>query len=188
LIPHLEAVEQNAVYEEDLRLAQAIYEYYAGDRAKGLDILNVLVAGRPSRGIYFNRLLGLWLQQQDIYAGAADYFKAAVDLGDSTSLPNYAIALSESGQWPEALVVWSSLARQAEGEMQTTARQMQVIGQGHTEWPACQGSCSPGRCRQSFTGTLQQRYNITWGSRYYYTYTVPDRGTGRPGRAVPAER
>jgi hypothetical protein len=129
LISGLESIERNAIFSEDLRLAQAVYEYYANDRAKGLDMLNLLVAGKPSRGIYFNKLLGLWLLQQDIFAGAAEHFKAAADLGDSTSLPNYAIALSEAGQWPEALAAWSSLGPQADEEMKTTAVQMQAIGQ-----------------------------------------------------------
>jgi Tfp pilus assembly protein PilF len=129
LLSGLENIEQNAIFYEDLRLAQATYEYYAGDRAKGLDILNVLVAGKPSREIYFNKLLGLWLLHQNIFTGAASHFKAAADLGDSTSLPNYAIALSEAGQWPEALVAWSTMGAQAEAEMQTTAKQMQAIGQ-----------------------------------------------------------
>lgn len=129
LISGIQAIEQNAIFAEDLRLAQAAHEYYANDRAKGLDILNLMVAGKPSRGIYFNKLLGLWLLQQDIFAGAATHFKAAADLGDSTSLPSYAIALSEAGQWPEALVAWSSLESQADEEMRATAAQMQTIGQ-----------------------------------------------------------
>jgi Tfp pilus assembly protein PilF len=129
LITGLETIERNAIFSEDLRLAQAAYEYYANDRARGLDQLNLIVAGKPSRGIYFNKILGLWLLQQNIFSGAATHFKAAADLGDSTSLPNYAIALSEAGQWPEALVAWSSLGEQAEEEMKMTAAQMQTIGQ-----------------------------------------------------------
>jgi Tfp pilus assembly protein PilF len=129
LIQRLAAVEQNAVYAEDLRLAHAAYEYYANDRAKGLDMLNLLVSEKPTREVYFNKILAMWLMQQNVFNGAAEHFKIASDLGDSTSLPNYAIALSEAGQWPEALVAWSALEGQAEEELKKTASQMQTIGQ-----------------------------------------------------------
>ncbi len=117
----------NVLFSNDLTLAEAYLEYYADDRARGLELLNGLQAGSELRGAFFNRLLGLWYLQNDAPRLAANRFERAIALGDTAMRTNRGIALAEAGLFAESLPVWQAEKFSPDPQARVLARRMETV-------------------------------------------------------------
>jgi tetratricopeptide (TPR) repeat protein len=117
----------NVLFSNDLTLAEAYLDYYANDRARGLELLNGLQAGSELRGAFFNRLLGLWYLQNNAPRLAVNRFDRAIALEDTTMRINRGIALAEGGLFAESLPVWQAEKFSSDPQARALARRMEAV-------------------------------------------------------------
>lgn len=96
-------------FAENIRFAEAIYQYYQGNIREGIELLG----GMPEMEInpFYPRLMGLWLMQLGAYENAIDYFSKAIQRYDGESVLYRAIAYSEAGDFVKARNAWRRLAQ-----------------------------------------------------------------------------
>ena len=107
LIQEFNQKDSSAFYSYRTQFLQACYEYYSGRVYSGIQSL-ASIPVLPSHG-YYNSVLGLWLLEQQAYAGAISYFDKAIELKNKLAPFYKAIALSEAHRFEEALPLWSKL-------------------------------------------------------------------------------
>jgi tetratricopeptide (TPR) repeat protein len=122
ILRELSSTEVNLNYADDFRLLNVLQRYYQGNTTEALRTLGAM----PNLGNnpYHNRLLGIWLLEQERYDLAAEYFSRALTLGDASAKRLYAIALSEAGEAEAALEQWQELAKNKAPEIREEATLM----------------------------------------------------------------
>jgi tetratricopeptide (TPR) repeat protein len=121
--------EANTGFNENLRFAEACYEYYKNDRAQGFESVVGLSVNSPLRSTYFSKIAGLWFLQQHAPKRAVEFFTQAIQGGDtSITMQTYeAFALSEAGAWMDALTAWRELLLSTDVNTRTLAKTMEII-------------------------------------------------------------
>lgn len=114
----------NSDYSEALKASLAMAYYHNGNVNRALQLLGEQVFYTQDYKGKYNYVMGLWALEQNNAKLAASYFKYAVDDEYKDGKLYYAIALTESGNKPEAIIAWDSVARNKSEAEQLIAMQM----------------------------------------------------------------
>lgn len=117
----------NSDFNESLKASLAFAFYLKGNVAKALEILAELAYITQSYQGKFNYIMGLWALQQGNPELASSYFLYANTYDYKEARFYNAIALSEAGKTPEAIIAWDTVAQSEDEAQQTIARQMKKI-------------------------------------------------------------
>jgi hypothetical protein len=118
---------ENLLFKTDINFISALSNYYAGNHALAMKMIdNLQMSDESKAGFYLNNL-GLWALRDGTIRFSADIFQLANDKGNKTALINKAIALSEAGNWQEALQIWNSSSIKDDKELSPIAEKFTKI-------------------------------------------------------------
>lgn len=112
----------NNYFKESILVA-ASHAYYAQGQVRKAFDLTREIAYSAGRGKYFN-LLGTWALEQNNPQIAANYFEIAKNKKQPFALFNEALARTESDSIGTALILWDSVARDADTTNAALAKRM----------------------------------------------------------------
>lgn len=117
----------NAGFSEALKASLAFAFYHQGNVSKALEILAEQVYLSQSYQGKFNYTMGLWALEQGNPELAASYFSFA-DTYDYKDAPFYhAIAITETGHIPQALMAWDSVLSRGDRDQKAIAANIKRI-------------------------------------------------------------
>jgi len=117
----------NSDFSEAIKSSLAFAYYAQGNVSRALDVLAELAYITQRYQGKFNYIMGLWALEQRNPALASSYFSFA-DTYDYKDARFYnAIALTEAGKTPEALMAWDSLANGDDEDLDVIAAQMKNV-------------------------------------------------------------
>jgi hypothetical protein len=110
-------------YFKNFLLSAAAHAYYRnGQTAVAFKLMHeIAFLGQQSK--YYNTL-GLWAMEQGAEENAVHFLEEAIRLNGSDAYFNRAVALTEAGEFNEALTAWDSLRRSGDPEIQKQASSM----------------------------------------------------------------
>ncbi len=118
------SIPQNLNHREKLQLVRALNLEKNQDINRAFRQLNwVANSSQLKSGEYFN-LLGLWALKHEAPYVAVDYFKWAIDRNIKTAKLNYAIALTEIGDFYNAIGLWQELLLEKDRNVQMIASEI----------------------------------------------------------------
>ncbi|MEP2773479.1 MAG: hypothetical protein ABJH05_15110 [Fulvivirga sp.] len=118
------SLPQNLNHREKLQLVRALNLEKNQDINQAFRQLNwVANSSQLKSGEYFN-LLGLWALKYEAPYVAVDYFKWAIDRNVKTAKLNYAIALTETGDFYNAIDLWQKLLLEKDRNVQMIASEI----------------------------------------------------------------
>jgi tetratricopeptide (TPR) repeat protein len=117
----------NLGYAEALKASLAHVYYHQGNVYKALEVLGELAYLSSSHKGKYNYIMGLWTLEQENPEVAASYF-AYAGTADYKDAPfYYAIALTESGQYEQAITAWDSVAQRGDEPQKKLAAQIKNV-------------------------------------------------------------
>jgi hypothetical protein len=117
----------NADYSEALKASIAHAYYLHGNVYKALETLGELAYISSSYKGKYNYIMGLWTLEQDNPEIAASYFSYAETAQYKDAPFYYAVALTESGQYQQALIAWDSVGATQDEARKSLATQLKNI-------------------------------------------------------------
>jgi tetratricopeptide (TPR) repeat protein len=117
----------NADYGEALKASLAHAYYHQGNVYKALEIMGELAYLSSSHKGKYNYIMGLWTLEQENPEIAASFFSHAETTNYKQAPFYYAIALTESGQYTQAIIAWDSVARGDDDAQKQLAMQLKKI-------------------------------------------------------------
>lgn len=128
---------------------RAAYDYYQGKTDEGIRLLAAIPTIRSDA--YYNKVLGLWLLEQNAYAAAITYLDKAAELGEADAIYYKAILLSEAGRIEPARELWAKLSKSKVAEQGKMANLMLNV---------LQDSVNLGDDQEKFAFIHYQRYRL----------------------------
>lgn len=123
----------NSDFSEALKASLAFGYYHAGNVSRAMEIMGELAYITQSHKGKFNYVKGLWSLEQRNPRRAVGDFTYAVEGNYKEAKLYQAIALSEAGQTPEAMIAWDTVRRSVPDASQIAASMQQILSMGFSE-------------------------------------------------------
>ncbi|MEY5047812.1 MAG: hypothetical protein RLZZ175_1171 [Bacteroidota bacterium] len=94
-------------YYDNLSFLKAAKHYYAGNKNLGIAEMYSLVSTAGQSAPILANTLGMWMMKENAYGLAADFFKTSLNKRNENARLNYALALTENGDFAQAFDEWS---------------------------------------------------------------------------------
>ncbi len=106
MLPVFMNASTNGSVYGNMSIANALHDYYSGEAAKAIQILNRVQQAYPSQRAYCFHLMGAISLDMGAQLKAAEYFESASAGNFADADFNQTIALSEAGSWEQASLAW----------------------------------------------------------------------------------